>query len=138
MTTEFLTVDAAATLLKLHPKTVLRFIREGRLRATRPGKQYRLLRSDLNAFAGADATPPGRMARATSIVDIDDVDLALVERLSAHILGATQGRQPSDSPISLDIAHDPLRRSAKVIIHASPADTATLLGFVDACLEPRP
>ena len=138
MTTEFLTVDAAARLLKLHPKTVLRFIREGRLRATRVGKQYRLLRSDLHAFAGAAPAPTGRTARVTTIVDIEDVDLALVERLSAHLLGATQGRQPSDSPISLDIAHDPLRRSAKVIIHASPADTATLLGFVDACLEPQP
>lgn len=138
MTTEFLTVDAAAQLLKLHPKTVLRFIREGRLRATRLGKQYRLLRSDLNAFAGADATPLRQTARATSIVDINDVDIALIERLSAHLLAATQGRQPTDNPISLDIAHDPLRRSAKIIIHASPADTATLLGFVDACLEPRP
>ena len=92
----------------------------------------------LHAFAGAAPAPRGRTARVTSIVDIEDVDLALVERLSAHLLGATQGRQPSDSPISLDIAHDPLRRCAKFIIHASPADTATLLGFVDACLEPQP
>lgn len=138
MTTEILTVDAAARLLKLHTKTVLRFIREGRLRATRVGKQYRVLRSDLNAFAGAAPAPSSRAARATSIVDIEDVDRELVERLSSLLLGATQRQQPSNNPITLDIAHDPLRRSAKVVIHASPADTAALLGFVDACLEPQP
>lgn len=138
MTTDILTVDAAARLLQLHPKTVLRFIREGRLRATRVGKQYRLLRSDVNALAGGTSEPSSRLARATSIVDIEEVDLALVERLSAHLLGAIQGRRPSDPPISLDIAHDPLRRSAKVIIHAAPADAATLLSFVHTCLEPQP
>mgnify|MGYP006196964523 CR=1 FL=1 len=35
MTSTILTVEAAAALLQLHPKTVLRFIREGRLRASR-------------------------------------------------------------------------------------------------------
>ena len=133
MTTEFLTIDATAEALKLHPKTVLRFIREGRLRATKVGKQYRVLRSDLNAFAGASPSQATRTARVTCVVDIEAVDLALVQRLTSLLMGASQG--PADSPIALNIAHDPARSSAKVIVMASPADAAMLLRFVDACLE---
>ena len=52
MANTLLTVDEAAEALKLHPKTVLRHIREGRLEATRIGKAYRIDRSKLDAFAG--------------------------------------------------------------------------------------
>src|SRR5262245_37744597 len=41
---ELCTVHFAADRLKLHPKTVQRLIREGRLRATRIGKSYRIRR----------------------------------------------------------------------------------------------
>jgi excisionase family DNA binding protein len=135
MTSEILTVDAAAKLLQLHPKTVLRFIREGRLRATKVGKQYRIMRSDLNALAGSNGTNDRREAKATSIVDIADVDPVLLQRLSAVLLGATKGKEPSDTPISVDIAHDPSGNSLKIIIIASPADAALLLKLVNACLE---
>jgi excisionase family DNA binding protein len=39
------TVEQAAEELKLHPKTVLRYIHEGRLEATRIGKAYRIDRA---------------------------------------------------------------------------------------------
>lgn len=135
MTTEILTVDAAANLLQLHPKTVLRFIREGRLRATKVGKQYRILRSDIHALAGFNVSNDRREAKATTIVDIADVDPVLLRRLSAVLLGATKGKEPSNTPISVDIAHDPGRNNIKVVIIASPADTAMLLKLVDVCLE---
>lgn len=134
MSGELLTVDAAAKLLQLHPKTVLRFIRQGRLRASKVGKQYRVLRSDLNAFAGAGGPPDASEAKATSIVDIEDVDAALLQRLSAVLLGASQGSR--QAPVSLDIVHDPARHSVKVIVIAAPADAAVLLSLVDACLRP--
>ena len=46
------TVEQAAERLKLHPKTVLRMIREGRLKAARIGKAYRIAGDDLDAVAG--------------------------------------------------------------------------------------
>lgn len=134
MSSDFLTVDAAAAILQMHPKTVQRHIREGRLRATKLGKQYRLLRSDLNAFAGASELDAGRQARVTSIVDVLDVDGLLLQRLTAVLLGAAQGK-PSAAPMSVDIAHDAARRSAKVIIVGSPDDAAMMLKLVSACLE---
>lgn len=135
MSSGFLTVDAAAGILQMHPKTVLRHVREGRLRATKLGKQYRILWSDLNAFAGASKAEGAHQARVTSIVDIEHVDSLLLQRLTAVLLGASQGKDPTGTPISLDIAHDSARSSAKVIIVGSPDDAAMLLKLVSACLE---
>jgi excisionase family DNA binding protein len=70
-TGELCTAAFAALHLKLHIKTVLRFIREGRLRATRVGRSYRIVRSDLEASAGisADVHAFDDDTSITSIVD---------------------------------------------------------------------
>ena len=52
MSEMFHTVEHAARRLQLHPKTVLRFIRDGRLPAKRLGKAWRIRQSDLDALAG--------------------------------------------------------------------------------------
>ena len=135
MASELLTVDAVAEALALHRKTVLRFIREGRLRATKVGNQYRVLRSDLNAFTGAGEARKSSAATVTSIVDIDAVDIALLQRISTVLMGAVNGHERPATPVSLDIAHDPARQHVKVVIIASPADTSMLLKLIEACLE---
>lgn len=141
MTEELYTVEAAAERLKLHKKTVLRFLRERRLRATKIGKQYRILRSDLDAFAGAVPAREPRAARVTTVVDVPDVDEELRRRLTSTMLAAgsagVQGgdHEPRAHAMSVDVAHDPVRRTVKVIAVGSPSDVAMLLKLVDACLE---
>lgn len=47
---EFLDTKQVASILRLHYKTVARMIREGRLPASKIGKEWRINRSDLEAF----------------------------------------------------------------------------------------
>ena len=119
----------------MHRKTVLRHIRDGRLRATKLGKQYRILQSDLNDFAGGGEPIVAGQARVTSIVDVEDIDGPLLQRLTAVLLGASQGKERSSTPTSVDITHDSARASAKVIIVGPPEDAAILLNLVSACLQ---
>ena len=59
MATQLYSVERVAALLNLHVKTVRSYVRTGRLKAKRIGKQYRITRSDLEEFAGTsviDAT----------------------------------------------------------------------------------
>ena len=52
MNTEtYYTLEEAAGVLKLHPQTLRRWIREGKLPAKRFGKQFRLRREDLDQAA---------------------------------------------------------------------------------------
>jgi excisionase family DNA binding protein len=135
LTEELYTVDAVAERLKLHKKTVLRFLRERRLRATKVGKQYRILRSDLDAFAGVETTQEVPAARVTTVVDVADVHDDLRRRLTSTMLAAGGGRgEEQAGALSIDVAHDPVRRTLKVIAVGPPADIATLLRLVDACL----
>jgi excisionase family DNA binding protein len=138
MSAELVTVEVAAEELQLHPKTVLRFIRDGRLKASKVGKQYRIQRSDLRAFVGAVAPRPAAAARVTSVVDITGVDDTLVHRLSTVLLASINTPDARGDAISMNIAHDPLCRTVKVILVAAPADTAALLRLVDACIGDAP
>jgi excisionase family DNA binding protein len=50
---EYLTVPEVAKRLKVHPKTILGWIRRGELKAVRVGKSWRLLEPDVVAFIEA-------------------------------------------------------------------------------------
>lgn len=138
MTEELFTVERAAERLRLHPKTVLRFIRDGRLRATRVGKSYRILRSDLDALIGG-STPRSEdrpRPRATSIVDVPGVTVADASRIATGLQAMLISQTGRPEPIHLDTAYDPVRRHLKVVIIAAPEDAAVLLDFLQRLTGP--
>lgn len=50
MKEKFYTVDQIAEMLGMHPKTIRKFIREGKLKANKVGKQWRVTGNDLSIF----------------------------------------------------------------------------------------
>lgn len=131
MSEEIYTVEQFAERLKLHPKTVLRFIREGRLRAVKVGKSYRILRSELEAMTGVvHARGPAAAARVTSIVDMPDVGPDLAERLARQVPAVRIAQEAHPDPMSLDVAYDPARRALKIVIVGSIEDTGVMLKMI--------
>ncbi len=156
MSEEVYTVEEFAERLKLHPKTVLRFIKEGRVRAVKVGKSYRILRTQMEAtmtgyspeeFSGAvdafrgalrNKTAPGRVRaepRVTSIVDLDGVAPDTAERLARMLPAARAGQTAHAEAMSIDVIYDPPRRHLKVLIVGSLADTAAMLKMVEVLAE---
>jgi excisionase family DNA binding protein len=139
MSSIFLTAEQVAERLSLHPKTVRRFIREGRIKATRIGKAYRILDSDLAEFAGGPpASGTGPSARVTSVVDIDNVDSETAQRLARFFPGALYSREPRPDPISLQVLYDPERQQLKVMLAGSPSRVAAYLAHIELTLEAQP
>ncbi len=75
----FYNVEQIAKMLGIHPKTIQRYIREGKLAATKIGKSWRVSGHDFDKFAKrastdtdeSDATQRAReRTRASSVVDI--------------------------------------------------------------------
>lgn len=131
MSEEIYTVEQFAERLKLHPKTVLRFIREGRLRAVKVGKSYRILRSELEAMTGViHASGPAASTRVTSIVDLPDIGPDLAERIARQVPAVRMAQEAHADPMSLNVAYDPGRRHLKVVIVGSIEDTAVMLKMV--------
>lgn len=124
------TVDVAADLMGVHPKTALRFIRSGQLPARRVGKSYRIGRADLEAFSGVPQPPrPTAAARMTSIIDVPDVGPPLARKWTAAIASAVRSR-----PVTADVVHDPARRQLKIVLVGAADDTAGILGHVQVLL----
>jgi len=49
---EYLSIEQVAQRLQLHVRTVRAYVRSGRLKAVRVGKQYRIAPEDVAAFTG--------------------------------------------------------------------------------------
>ncbi|MEV4803179.1 helix-turn-helix domain-containing protein [Nonomuraea sp. NPDC049421] len=129
------TVDQVADLLGLHVKTVRGYIRDGRLPAVRIGKQYRIAKDDLAAFTGLPADPPPspRHAEATSIVQVDGIDRAAMDRVSTMVLGALSAER---SGLRVEFAYDERRRQLKVVVLGGLEETAQVLRIIDALVRP--
>ncbi|MEU8892371.1 helix-turn-helix domain-containing protein [Streptomyces sp. NPDC048442] len=145
MAQQFYSVDQVAGLLDLHVKTVRAYVREGRLRATRIGKQYRIAREDLEAFTGGSVTPAApapvlrtRHVEVSSIVQIDVIGPDEVSRLSNALMATvgsrhgSRGEGPYEDRVRVETVYDEERASLKVIALGSPAVTADLLKIVEA------
>ena len=135
MSEEVYTVEQFAERLKLHPKTVLRFIKDGRLRAVKVGKSYRILRSDMEAMTGVVLGPVAKAPRVTSIVDMDDVAPDLAQRLGRTLPALRMGREAQPDPMSLDVIYDEARRHLKIVIVGSPGDVSAILAMIKTLTE---
>lgn len=130
----FLSIEQVAEQLGMHVRTIRNWIQEGRLPATRVGRRYRVDSADLDTLLGRSARAPVRRrrhVRVTSIVDIDAVSSELAQRLTALLLGATQGRSEDAEPLDLTVREEPERGSVRITLSGSPATVAQILGLID-------
>lgn len=125
-------VDQVADLLGLHVKTVRGYVREGKLKAVRIGKSYRITREDLEAFTGQPAAPPPRRTRhveASSVVQVDAISPDDASRLANLLISMVQGPQ-DDGPLRIETLYDEERAVMKVIILGGLATTAEILQVI--------
>ena len=139
-TSGLLNLDEVAQRLGVHVKTARRFVREGRLKAYRVGRQYRVAARDLAAMTGEPmpVSVPGaepvvrtRHVEASTIVQIDAIAPEEASRLAISLGGAVKGRdRRTDTPMRLDTVYDPGRGRLKIIVTGSLPTTSALLQLV--------
>jgi excisionase family DNA binding protein len=133
-------VEQVADLLGLHVRTVRGYIRAGRLKAVRIGKQYRIARADLDALTGqpqpAPAPPTGTPpVEVSSIVQIDGVDRAAADRLGTLVLATANTAPDPANPLRIQIVHDEERNRMKIVVLGGAAATADVLHLIEAVLD---
>lgn len=101
MMNSYYTVEQISNILDIHPKTIQRYIREGKLRATKVGKSWRVSGHDLSIFVeGNSAENPGsknlgvRSVIASSVIDISGVDKENAMRIMNALSGALSAKPP--------------------------------------------
>jgi excisionase family DNA binding protein len=131
---EYYTVEQAAAVLGLHVKTVRLYVRDGRLPAVRVGRRYRIAKDDLAAFAGlplGEAVAP-RRAEASSIVQIDGLPRAEMDRVSTMVLASLAGRPQG---LRVEFVYDEERAHLKVIVLGGLEESAQVLRIIDALVR---
>lgn len=75
MEDRFYTTEQVAKILQLHPFTILKFIKQGKLKGVKLGRRYRIKESDINSFVDAQTVKPKENTPKPSLpVDIENVE----------------------------------------------------------------
>ncbi|MDT3440653.1 MULTISPECIES: helix-turn-helix domain-containing protein [unclassified Pseudofrankia] len=133
-------VDRVADLLGLHVRTVRGYVRDGRLKAVRIGKQYRIAHEDLEVFTGRSVSTPTpetaarqRHVEVSSIVEVEAISVDTASRVSTLLTGVAVHR--GDAPVRIETVYDEERARMKIVVLADIDDTVRLLEYVKAVLE---
>ncbi|MDY0063408.1 MAG: helix-turn-helix domain-containing protein [Myxococcota bacterium] len=142
--TELYSVDQLAELLDLHPKTVRRFIREGRIKARKIGREWRVHRDDLRDFTHAELaggqpepvseTPLGDRVRVSAVIEVAESGAGEVTRLSNTLIALLNGKDPAWGPARYDLIFHPETRRARFVLYGSSAFLRTVLELVETLL----
>jgi excisionase family DNA binding protein len=133
MPKELYSVEQVAERLGLHVKTVRNYVREGRLKAVRIGKQYRIAQEDLEAMTGHPEPAPEPVRRqrhveVSSIVEIDAISPESANRLTNVLISVASG-------IRVESIYDPPRGRMKIILVGSMEMNVSYLKMIGALLE---
>jgi excisionase family DNA binding protein len=138
MVKQLYSAEEVAEQLGLHVRTVRGYLRDGRLRAVRIGKQYRITREDLEAFVGAPVVDPPEVGRhrhvdVSSIVEIDAVSRETAHRVSTLLTAVRT--HAGDQPLRVETTYDEGRARMKVVVLGGLADTRHVLEYLQAVLD---
>ena len=133
-------IEQVASQLGLHVRTVRNYVRAGRLKGVRIGKQYRIAREDLEALTGQRSAAPvtaetHRHVEVSSIVEVEAIGFDAANRVTNSLMAAAKGRSEGDGPLRIDTIYDRERERLKVILIGDIAATASLLKFTKALLD---
>jgi excisionase family DNA binding protein len=141
MSQDLFSVFDIATRLNLHVKTVRNYVREGQLKATRIGKQYRISRADLEAFTGHPVPPSEsetarrqRHIEVSGIVQVDAISPEASAQVEKSLAAFVSGRTKPEEPLRIDTIYDRHTGHLKIILLGGANDTATALKVITALL----
>lgn len=141
------TVQEVAELLSLHPRTVRNHLREGRLKATRVGRQYRIPAEAVAALTGGPVIPNReprknvrreRFVEVSSVMDVHAISRDTAERVTNLLEGAANSRKAPNPPFRVQTVFDLERGRLKIIAVGEPDDMLSVYRMVQAVLDSEP
>jgi excisionase family DNA binding protein len=132
-------LDQVAERLGLHVRTVRAYVRTGRMKAIRIGKQYRVAREELEAIVGASNLPEAvsrrRSAEVSSVVQMDAVTEHTALRVADHLRSVVKRPRDDGSALRVETIYDVGRAHLKVIVIGSLSAAANIFALLGAILD---
>jgi excisionase family DNA binding protein len=134
MGSEWYSVEQVAERLDLHVRTVRGYIRDGRLKAVRIGKQYRIAPADLDALTGRSTDTGRARVEVSAVVEFDGIDARSADRLSTLLVAGAQLPRDRAQPLRIQTVYDDARARLKVIVLGGVGAAADVLHTIDELL----
>jgi len=136
----YYTVDQISQMLSIHPKTVQRYIREGKLRASKIGKSWRVSGHDLSLFAEDNTTEPvtqptKERATSTSVIDIQVLDKDEAYRIITTLNAAMHAKPSEYGDTSLATQFIERERTVRLMLWGSLPFMATIYTMIQRYLD---
>ncbi|HWQ58339.1 MAG TPA: helix-turn-helix domain-containing protein [Clostridia bacterium] len=146
MTEKYFTVEQISKLLGIHPKTIQRYIREGKLRAKKIGKSWRVNGHDLSVFAeneeslllkgeGGPQSPVKEKVKASAVVDIAVREREEAQRIVSQIMGALNSKPADYGNSSVNAQYIEQESIVRVSLWGGIRFLEVMAGFVAAFAE---
>ena len=145
MEDKFYTVDQIARILEMHPKTIRRFIREGKLRANKVGKQWRVSGHDLSLFVEGNKIPtktesdktycidsdsPVQKINVSAVVDISDVSKEESIRISNTLIAVMNCKDSKLGKSTVNVQFFEDENKLRVVLWGSLMIVETMLNTI--------
>ena len=137
------TISDLTGILNLHPKTILRFIHEGKIKAKKIGRSWMVNEDDLKSFCHAELsdiqlpTPAPNYdtfksrINVSAVIEIIEENSAEASRISNHLLAMLNSEKGSDGKSRYDFFYYPKIEKAKYIFYGSPEFIQKILQTFD-------
>jgi excisionase family DNA binding protein len=133
---ELLSAEQVAEQLGLQVRTVRGYVRDGKLKAVRIGKQYRIAREDLAELIGRpEPVRRRRHVEASCVVSIDAIDPGAASRVATTLVAATNGPPEGGSPLRVETMYETELGRLRVIVLGDLARSADVLRLVHTLTE---
>ncbi len=144
MNDKWYTVEQVSQMLKLHPKTVRRYITQGKLRASKVGKQYRIGGHDLSLFVGERGEfEPAAIEEefpkidVSAVVDIEVKDKDKVDRIESTIIAALNTKDPSYGNSTVNMQRTQDGKKLRIMLWGSIVFITTMLESISVLCESK-
>ncbi len=142
MSTQFYSIEDLTKILKLHPKTILRFIHEGKIKAQKMGRAWRVSQADLKEYTHAELSPSektdkpvdfGSMKsrmKVSAVIEINEQNSEEASRLSNSLMAALNCKDPTWANSRVDSFYYPKIQKAKYVLYGTPAFISEIMAML--------
>ena len=158
MEEKFYTIDQIAEILGMHHKTIRKFITEGKLRANKVGKQWRISGHDLSLFmednnvnirknnkseseniefsnSNLDSNDKTSKINISTVIDINEIDMDEHRRISNTLLALMNSKDSKMSNSTINIKYYKSDKNLKVMLWGNVKFTNEMLGFISTIID---
>ncbi len=136
---KYYTVDQIAELLTLHPKTVQRYIREGKIIAQKVGKRWCVSENNLNKFTGNSVDPSDAStqshSKVSTVADITVQNFEEASKLEKTLIAILNSRKGADGNSATNLQYLEYENIVRITLWGNLAFVRNVLDAVFEIME---